>query len=365
MFKTLVKAVFPSLATRAATPNYEVFAQSKGLEKNEKTEALTQLSESLSNNQQIQLRQCKNDEEQFLAYLFGETFIEASQDELASYLSEKITLVLKQPSLVLNEMPVMPSSVALIIDEINNEEFNTDALIELINTEPSIATNVVSVANSAKYKRAKEITDIKSAFMAMGAEGLVQEVLESFLKSFKPANNIYFKQFGEKIWQHCLQTAVLSKQIAKNLDPTLASTAYLAGLLSNVGTMIVFQLTTEAFSVVSPDASPGSATFQRLIIDHAKKVSFAIGKHWELPPEINKTLALQERIISKAHLQEAQRKLPLAAIVFQASKLSQLLCLFEHQKLDDNSLAQYSREYFIDNWCMEKIQQSIKNVTSD
>ncbi|WP_114327078.1 HDOD domain-containing protein [Candidatus Colwellia aromaticivorans] len=72
----------------------------------------------------------------------------------------------------MENLPVLPVSLAKVIEQLNDEEFDTEVLISLIQQEPVIAGKVIELANSSYYNRNnKNITDLKSAFMLLGANG--------------------------------------------------------------------------------------------------------------------------------------------------------------------------------------------------
>ncbi|PMI73340.1 HDOD domain-containing protein, partial [Vibrio splendidus] len=172
---------------------------------------------------------------EFLDYLFGESRLRTESDPFSDFVACQIERLIRSPKALLNELPVMPASVTTLMAELQSDEFDVDALLTVIEREPSMAADVIKLANSAFYKRGeKQVTDLKTAFLNMGSQGLVEGVVNSYMKNFTPGNNIYWRHFGEKIWNHSVQTASFSKELMKDSSSQEdQAAAYFVGLIRN------------------------------------------------------------------------------------------------------------------------------------
>lgn len=336
MFKSLLKSVFPSLSNARSAPNFTYFESEKSAEEIAREQSIELLNEQLSNSELLPVQE--NIQAQFLNYLFGESGQGATEDSLSLFVADKIELLLtKKPSLIIKSLPVMPNTMVMLTQELQSGEFDTNVLIEAINREPSIAADVIKLANTVKYRRGqKDITDLKAAFMAMGAKGLMEGVIQSYLKNFTPAANVYFKQFGDNIWQHSQQCAELTQAIMNvRGEPELSATAYLVGLIRNIGQMIIFQLMVDAFSCVNPDSSPATAGFKRLISQYSLKLTYTIAKVWQLPDFIIRAIKLQINAENSQQLVKYQSTDLLALIGYEASLLSELISLKDCNRITE------------------------------
>lgn len=271
--------------------------------------------------------------EDFLAYLFGETNQDIESNSFSDFIAQKIEALLLSPQSLLKELPVMPESVITLMSELKKDSFNINELIQIIKREPGMAADVIKIANSPLYKRSeKTVTNLKTAFMNMGANVLLEAVVSSYLKNLSPTTNIYFKHFGDKIWQHCLQTAQFSKLLMEDVkDKEEQSTGYLVGLLLNLGKMIIFQIMTEAFSHVDPNEKPNSQAFKKLINIYSNRLTYSIVKFWRLPDAILQAIALQN------NKQISQNNL--ALVIYEANILSELESLLTAKQITDSEFS--------------------------
>ncbi|MFQ3193525.1 MAG: HD-like signal output (HDOD) protein [Colwellia sp.] len=346
MFNKLINQLF--LKPESSTPNVFFFEESRqgvGLEKEvENHQANTNRN---INHDGLMFYSFEDEYQQnFYDYLLGESNpVESQNDhELSQLISSKIQSLLKNPKLILDVLPILPLSLTKIIEQINNQDFDTEALIQLIQQEPAIAAKVIELANSVYYNRNnKEITDLKSAFLLLGANGLSEGVINGFVHKLIPNSTIYFRQYGQKIWQHSLSTGTTAKiLVAKSAIKASAAQAYFIGLICNLGDLIIYQLLTDAFAIVHPDCQPNSTLFKNLMAKESKKLTYCIAKHWNFPDSILDVLALQVKVKRAALLPTLHHKMPLACYVYEAKIISQLELRLAHGDIDDEYIKEMS-----------------------
>jgi len=328
LFKKLLKALF-SLKTKN-TPDLDYFERTRNSTDLKVSPQIIDFTQSPAKTSSgITIKPINQHDGDFHHYLFGKSEKQNAIDPFSVFVSSKIELLLLSPKTLLDQLPVLPSTVTALLGQINNDDFELNKILMLIEQEPSMAADVIKTANSAFYKRSeKQVTDLKTAFMNLGSQGLFESVLISYTKKLSPSSNIYFKQFGEKIWQHSLKTAVYSKEIYKDLNNDDGSTAYFVGLIRNLGKMVIFQIMIEAFSHVDPNVPPNSQAFKNLISTFATKLTYTIAKHWQLPDDIINAIAKQTKVKSATCL--------IAQSVYEANVISELELIFEADIIDEN-----------------------------
>lgn len=335
MFGRLLTSLFPSFTKAKVTPNYLAFEQAHEAE----VEHVEHLIQSVSTTEPLidapKLYDSDLLNQKFYQYLFGNNEKAQQNVELCLFIANKIEPALKNPKVLVDCLPVLPVSLTTLLAELKKEEFSTDVLIDVIEKEPSIAGKVIELANTPFYHRGnKEITDLKAAFMSMGSKGLVEGVINGFVSQLTPQSNVYYKQFGEKIWQHSLETGQLTKYLLeKDNKHELSGSGYFVGLILNLGHMVIFQLMMEAFSCVDPDAKPDADFFQNIINKYSLRLTYQIAKYWDLPSSIIESLAVQMKINSINILQKASNTYPIAGSVYEGNTINIIETLFKHEQL--------------------------------
>lgn len=314
----------------------------------------------------------------FYDYLFGETQHNQTQnqqhDEISHYVAEQVEKLLANPKHILKSLPVLPVSLSKILEQLNTSEFDTDLIITLIQEDPLIAAKVIELANSAYYNRShKDIRDIKAAFMLLGANGLMEGVINGFVSRMAPQKNIYFKQYGAKIWQHSLSTGIIAKALLhKTQYKSDAAEGYLIGLICNLGDMVIYQLLVDSFSFVHPDCQPNSFAFKDLMYKNSKKITYHIAKHWNFPSSILDALAIQAKLTKSSMLGPLFQKRPIAGYIYEANILSELEMKMAEDDVDDTTIEEtknkllYSDEakYYVEQLVADKQEQELAKMLS-
>lgn len=338
MFKSIVKILFPSPETKQ--PNYFYFEDERKSEQEmpEENIAELQFSQQLNNLQFTSIEEIH--QKAFYDFLFGCSSSTEQHDELSLYVSDKIEKSLLKPKIILEALPLLPVSLTKVIEQLNDNEFDTEELITLIQKEPIIAVKVIELANSSYYNHSdRVITDLKSAFMLLGANGLMEGIINGFVSKLTPQSPVYFQQYGNKIWKHCFTTGMIAKKLINNSSYKQESgQGYLIGLLCNLGDMIIYQLLMEAFNYVHPDCQPNSFAFKKLLLINSKKITYLIAKHWNLPASILDALALQSKLTKSSMLSSIINRQPIACYVYEANLISELALLLEHDEISNETL---------------------------
>lgn len=328
MFKSLLKRIFPSLTKEERRPNFEYFSQ--GTANADPVEEEVFQAPIVEQVEQRRILSRESLEQEFLSHLFKPQ-PNGANIQLCEFIKQRVEFAIVKPKQLVSCLPVMPLSLVTIIDELKKDEFDTNLLLDIINREPTIAAKVIELANSSYYRRSdKDITDLKSAFMVMGTNGLLEGVINEYINKFKPAANIYYKQFGEKIWQHSLATGIQTRHfLQKSGLSDLAATGYFVGLILHLGHMIIFQLMLEAFSYVDPDARPDKQFFTEVIQRFSIPLTLAIAKHWQLPKSIIETIVIQHKLQQKSVTTKNLANFPVALYLFEANKTVMMKTLLD------------------------------------
>jgi HD-like signal output (HDOD) protein len=120
----------------------------------------------------------------------------------------------------------------------------------LIKREPAIYARVLRVANSAYYGQTRIISSIERAIPLLGLDGVrgiaAASCLSQTVNSRVLGSPLDLKAFLE----HSLATAVAAESLARIRHGTLASEAFIAGLLHNLGVAVQVQLDTPGVEAI-------------------------------------------------------------------------------------------------------------------
>jgi len=279
---------------------------------------------------------------QFYHFLFGKKQTNQPQlsDELSLKVADQIDKLLDNPQLILESLPVLPLSLGKIMAQSASKQFDIDNIITLIEQEPAIAAKVLELANSVLYRKSgKEVVAIRAAFMRIGIAGLSEGVLNAFLSKLVPQQDIYFQLYGKRIWQHSLCIGSYAQAlVATTPSAQHAEQAYLLGLISRLGDVIIYQLLLDAFAVVHPDCCPDSVWFKDIMCKNSRRLTYHIARHWHFPQSMIDVLAVQANIQRADQCQAVMAKNPLALYIYEARIISELKMQYDAKHLNAEAL---------------------------
>ena len=253
----------------------------------------------------------------FLDLMFGAAVMADDElNEFEQHLFDQITEALEGDREIPG-LPRLPAATSALLGRLNDPESTADELIELVQKDPALTTEVLKLANSALFHRGdQEVTNLKQATLTVGFNGLRSMVVNVLMQPVVNIRPIYYKLFGQQLWDHSQQCAQACSAIAKRREVDTFD-AYLLGLIHDVGKIVLFQMIVEAFRTMDPDLKPRPYVFVKLILSSARHLSVRVAEAWDLPRIHREAL--------RAHAVETQPAgmLRLARVLFYGNLLSE------------------------------------------
>jgi len=194
----------------------------------------------------------------------------------------------------LDDLPLMPQVAQKARKVVSDPKSSFSDLAMVIDTDQGIVTRVLKMANSPYYGMSGKISSVQHASVILGTKTLMEiltlacssEILGSTLSG-------YDLDAGD-LWKHSLATASGSQIIAKRLKPALAYDAFSAGLIHDVGKIILDPYVLERKEAFNTFAKDGTQSFleaekQILGFDHAELAS-EVCERWNIPSNIAKAI---------------------------------------------------------------------------
>ncbi|MGE0592893.1 MAG: HDOD domain-containing protein [Vicinamibacterales bacterium] len=185
-------------------------------------------------------------------------------------------------------LPVMPA-VALEVQRLIEAEAGIPAIAAAIGRDPSIAAAVVKYANSAMYAGLREVTDIQQAVMRLGLLPVQQAVTALSARSLFERAAPAHAEFYKRIWRHSLTTALAARRLASRVR-IAPDTAFLAGLLHDLGKVVVLQ----SAAGLQGRAPAGFAIDDATVLEFVEALHCPVGdmlfETWKIPSDLRDVL---------------------------------------------------------------------------
>ncbi len=187
-------------------------------------------------------------------------------------------------------LPTLPTVVARMIELVDNPRTNTKTLAKLISHDQSLTARLLKLANSAYYGFSREISTVDTAIIVMGFNAVKEMGLSlSVYDTFKNVASIHNFDVN-RYWEHSVAVGVAARFLARKFRIGDPGEMFVAGLLHDIGKMILLQYMPDDFNSVidlmqAEDIPFFKAEEQLLGITHGE-IGYILAKRWHLPARI-------------------------------------------------------------------------------
>lgn len=191
----------------------------------------------------------------------------------------------------LRRLPSLPSTYFNLLKEMESDSATTQSIGAIIARDPVVTARLLQMVNSAAFALMQKVTDPIDAVALLGVETINSLVLG--LQVFSQSDEA--REAGislELLWEHSLMVAKYARLITlkQTGDQRLAGDAFTAGLLHDVGRIVLASNLPKPYSAIIAQARETARPLHeeetaQLGVDHARVGAYLLGL-WGLPVEI-------------------------------------------------------------------------------
>lgn len=192
------------------------------------------------------------------------------------------------------DLPAMPVSVSEVIAACDNQDMTVGQLSQVILRDQNLTANLLKLANSAFYGHARRVTTVTEAVVLLGFSTIKSLAISSHTaRLLNGALPGYGLQHGE-LWQHSIAVAFTARRLAVEVKLAPVEEAFVAGLLHDIGKVILSGYMEHAFEEVTRTAQERRMPFHEvetelLGFDHAE-LGAQIASAWSFPAELEEAI---------------------------------------------------------------------------
>ncbi len=182
-------------------------------------------------------------------------------------------------------LPTLPTVVSKMLEMIDNPRTSASSLARLISQDQALTAKILKLANSAYYGFSREISTVNMAIVVLGFNtvkdmGLWLSVFDVFKKS---SDNSDFDIV--RFWEHSIACGVAARMIAKHSRSRYAGEAFVAGLLHDIGKVVLNQYFHQEFIDIlqlAQSTTLEAAEAEVLGLGHGR-IGAWLAEKWNLP----------------------------------------------------------------------------------
>lgn len=198
---------------------------------------------------------------------------------------------------LVSQMPMVPSLPTLyneLIDELGKTEPSTRKVGEIVKKDIGMTVKILQIVNSAFFGLRRRVSDSNEAVEFLGLDTISSLTLGlGVISQFEtPQSSIIMLA---KLWSHSIAVGLLANKIARSENPAVAVDAFTAGLLHDIGEVVLAVNLPQKFTQVqkiidNEQISKLEAEKRVFEATHADVGAYLIGL-WGLPSHVVEAVA--------------------------------------------------------------------------
>ena len=194
----------------------------------------------------------------------------------------------------MHSVPSLPTLYSEMMAELNLPEPNMRKIGEIVKKDIGMTVKVLQIVNSAFFGLQRNVSDAGDAINFLGLDTIKSLTLSiGIFSQFE--NQKQSQKTISEIWNHSMSVGVLAKKIAASENPEDANDAFTAGLLHEIGEIVLAVNLPEQFAAMQQLIEKENMTriaAERQIFEttHSEVGAYLLGL-WGLPHQVVEAVA--------------------------------------------------------------------------
>ena len=182
----------------------------------------------------------------------------------------------------------LPSVADRVLYLARQDPVDFKELTKVIETDPSLSTMVVSLANSPMYSPAgREIDSLNRAIVVLGQARIMDSVMAYMTRSIREDTSEEWPLGDLNFWKHCISVAIAARLLAEKMQISASQKCFIAGLIHDVGKLALLNYDPSGYKTVINEVVETKRPIEFIElgafgVTHAN-LSGQISRHWKLP----------------------------------------------------------------------------------
>lgn len=176
-------------------------------------------------------------------------------------------------------------------------------LLEVVEYDAAMAARIMRSVNSSYYSMQNKVADLKLAITLLGFKEIRNLAMTAYVAQLFKKGKGYGTYSREDLWNHMIGVGIVARLVAEVSRKTAPREAYLAGLLHDLGFILIDQYLNKPFCQLIDTLAEGRNLVEIeeevLGFDHAALGAY-VGSQWRLPDHLVATIQFHHDPMSYA-----------------------------------------------------------------
>jgi len=185
-----------------------------------------------------------------------------------------------------DDLPPLPAVAARVMSMADDQKTSAMDLAQVLATDQALTAKLIRISNSAYYGFARRISTVREAVVMLGFKQVRQVAVgASLMNTFKRGHDDGFDL--DLFWGHSVAVAVAAEALAKKSFAVKPEDAFTAGILHDIGRLVLRQVMPTEFAAAVTMARSGESPLhiaEQVATGYAHdEVGQALGELWKFP----------------------------------------------------------------------------------
>ncbi|MDA8141785.1 MAG: HDOD domain-containing protein [Desulfobacteraceae bacterium] len=195
----------------------------------------------------------------------------------------------------IQELPTLSSVAIKVNSMLQDADVTARDLSDVIEKDQAMVAKLLKLVNSSFFGFSSKVSNIAHSIMILGFNTVYNAILSMAVIDALGAKNRINGLDMAGFWRHAISVAVVSKYLSQGLEGQLQEKAFTAGILHDIGKVVMARYFTERFStlwevITLQEISFVKAERQHFPMGHDAMGAF-LSRCWNLPEELSTAVA--------------------------------------------------------------------------
>ncbi len=192
------------------------------------------------------------------------------------------------------DLPAMPQVASKVLELSSDPNTSAQQLQQIIADDQAMTARILKIANSAMYSCSRKVKTLTEAIVMLGFNSIRSLVVTSAARNLYNTRKTTTGLKERLLWEHSIGVAFACRLLVQERIPALAEEAFLAGLMHDIGKLVLNLRVPEEFDEIVQQVYNENCAFnqtekQVLGFDHAEVGALLVRK-WNLSPVLEDTI---------------------------------------------------------------------------
>lgn len=186
-----------------------------------------------------------------------------------------------------SSIATLPEVTARIVATVEDPKSTAAQLHKIVSHDPALVTRILKVVNSSFYGLPGQIASVERAIVLLGLNAVKNIAVAASLGQLFRGVRLCEGFTAKDLWRHCIAVGVAAREMARQMKTSVADEAFLAGMIHDMGILVLLQTSPERLAQVCDKAKTTGGSFceierEMIGVDH-QQLGAALAEHWKFP----------------------------------------------------------------------------------